>query len=247
MIIIFNIKLKIQSTSDYCWQTEYWKCELLFYGSLFKNWNLTQARELKDTKIGVCCLSILEIEREVKIQRETERDRLFIIEYFHIGNGDWEVKMYAGNCKMEQILVADRVIFIGRFWQDSDEENLFSPRWRIDRKKKRKWERDLISELRFLMSRKQLMKLDSVGFAVNKIKSPLACHLKALGSISHQPHTRANILKIMQGFDIFEKLEDKENKEILIGPRYHHLLHWGWVSRVWILVTISILNLFKRL
>lgn len=75
----------------------------------------TQARELKDTKIGVCCLSILEIEREVKIQRETERDRLFIIEYFHIGNGDWEVKMYAGNCKMEQILVADRVIFIGRF------------------------------------------------------------------------------------------------------------------------------------
>lgn len=56
--------------------------------SLFKNWNLTQARELKDTKIGVCCLSILEIEREVKIQRETERDRLFIIEYFHIGNGD---------------------------------------------------------------------------------------------------------------------------------------------------------------
>ena len=56
--------------------------------SLLKNWNLTQARELKDTKIGVCCLSILEIEREVKIQRETERDRLFIIEYFHIGNGD---------------------------------------------------------------------------------------------------------------------------------------------------------------
>ena len=80
------------------------------------------------------------------------------------------------------------------------------------------------------------MKLDSVGFAVNKIKSPLACHLEALGSISHQPHARANILKIMQGFDIFEKLEDKENKEILIRPRYHHLLHWGWVSRVWIFI-----------